>query len=476
MILLFVALVIAILAVLSLGLAGLATLEHKAVITNGHSAQLVQIVQSGIDAAAKAIDDPEHPDLLDNPHRFQSVEVVPAHLMPRDYGAGRFTIFSPRLEQDQVRSVRFGLTRESAKLSLEAILAWEMESAGQGVRALEKLPNITPIVIDSILDWLDADDVARPQGAEVDYYKDQQKTYRPRNAVPITLEELLFIRDVKRTMIYGEDYPLAFGARQSILRRKSTLPDGSIDPFAPLPMEFDHSSLQTASDASSWQFLLTPYSAEKIVAKTKVNEQLVGKVYLNESNLEFLESQLRQHQLDETSIQFVMLWRNTNGNIDDPLDLLDAEITANGGTMPSPFSCGTPAAFERFLRLLDEATTDYAIVIRGRINVNEAPRLVLETVPELTPQMVTRILESRKTDAETQRHAVWLLAEGIVDDATMRILSRRLTTGGDVYRIQVAGFFEGKPMLQRAEAILDATVKPPKVVFYKDLSPLDIPE
>jgi type II secretory pathway component PulK len=121
---------------------------------------------------------------------------------------------------------------------------------------------------------------------------------------------------------------------------------------------------------------------------------------------------------------------------------------------------------------LDEATTDAAIVMRGRINVNEAPRPVLEAVPELTPELVTTILERRESNSANRRHSVWLLAEGIVDKAIMRTLSRRLTTGGDVYRIQVAGFFENKPTFHRAEAVLDATVKPPKTVFYKNLTPL----
>ncbi|MCL2120530.1 MAG: hypothetical protein FWH27_19115 [Planctomycetaceae bacterium] len=192
--------------------------------------------------------------------------------------------------------------------------------------------------------------------------------------------------------------------------------------------------------------------------------------------MEFLESQLRQHQIVEESLQFILTWRRERGNIDDPLDLLDAEITVGAETCASPFSCNEPAKYERFLRLLDEATTDPAIVVRGRINVNEAPRLVLEAVPELTPELVTAILERRESNSEKHRHAVWLLAEQIVDLTTMKTLLRRLTTGGDVYRIQVVGFFEHDPMFYRAEAVLDATVKPPKMIFYKDLTPLGFPE
>jgi len=477
MILLFITIVIASLAALSLGLASLATLEHNAVIRSGHTAQLTQIVQSGIDAAAKAIDDPAHPDLIDNPGRFLSIEVVPASLSPRDFGAGRFTVFSPRLEQDQVQGVRFGLTREAAKLSLEAVLAWEEESPGQGARALEQLPGITPIMVDSILDWLDADDDPRPQGAESAFYQEQRKTYRPRNAVPIALEELLLIRDVQRSLIFGEDHQLIFGARQATLRRNpvsspfDTVPFDMADPFAPLTMHDMGMLGQGLGDASAWQFLLTPYSAEKLV-----NSQNIARLFLNEGNLEFLESQLRLHQLDNQSVQFIMTWRRENGSIGDPLDLLDAEITVGEETIQSPFSHSNPAAYERFLRLLDEATTEPAVVLRGRINVNEAPRPVLLAIPELTPELASTILERRRPGAETQRHTVWLLAEGIVDLEMMRTLSRRLTTGGDVYRFQVAGFFEGKPMFHRAEAVVDATVKPPRVVFYKDLTPLGVPE
>jgi type II secretory pathway component PulK len=468
MLLFFVALFITVLAALSLGLAGLATFEHRTVIQSGHHAQLTQIVQSGIDAAAKAIDDTERPDLVDNPERFCSIEVVPAWMSRSDFGAGRFTVFSPRLEQDQVRGVRFGLTRESPKLSLESILAWEIESPGQGTRALEKLPGMTTEISDSILDWLDADDNPRPQGAEVDYYKQQQKSYRPRNAVPIALEELLFIRGVQRSLVFGEDHQLTFGAKQSTLRNNPALPFMT-DPFAVQPFEpLDSPGL---GDASAWQFLLTPYSAEKLV-----NAQNVVRIFLNESDLEFLESQLRLHQLEEETVQFILTWRRNRGNIADQLDLLDAEIIVAGETITSPFSCSDAVKYEQFLRLLDEAVTQPAIVLRGRINVNEAPRPVLEAIPELTPELVTAILDRRQPGATTQRHAVWLLAEEILDKAMMRTLSRRLTTGGDVYRIQVAGFFENKPMFHRAEAVLDATVKPPRVVFYKPLTPLGFPE
>ncbi|MCL2005552.1 MAG: general secretion pathway protein GspK [Planctomycetaceae bacterium] len=471
MLLLFIVLTIALFALLSLGLLGLSTIEHKTVVQNGQSAQLVQILQSGIDSAAKAIDQADRPNLLDNPERFCSIIVVPAALLPADFGPGRFTVFSPHIEQDQLRGIRFGLTRESAKISLETILEWETESPGQGAQALQQLPGITPTIVDSILDWLDADDVARPLGAESAWYQQRQQTYRARNAVPVALEELLLIRDVERTMLFGDDPYLAFGADLETLQRSSDSPDNFANLFTPLEPSLEPFGQPESVAATAWQFYLTPYSAEKLV-----NANGTVRVFLNEANLAFLESQLRLHLLDEESIQFILAWRNANGTINSPLDLLDAEVTLDSETRTSPFSCVEPVRYERFLRLLDETTTDAAVVLRGRINVNEASRLVLEAVPELTPDLVTAILNQRRLDDPSQRHTVWLLAEGIVDADLMEMLLRRLTTGGDVYRLQAIAFFEGVPMLSRAEAVLDATVKPPRTVFFKDLTPLGLPE
>ena len=465
MLLLFIVLTIALFALLSLGLLGLSTIEHQTVIQNGQTTQLVQILQSGIDSAGKAIGESDQANLFDNPERFRSIEVIPAALLPADFGTGRFTVFSPQIENDQLQGIRFGLTRESTKISLESILAWEMELPGQGLQALQQLPGITPTLVDSILDWLDADDTARPLGAESTWYQQQQKTYRPRNAVPIALEELLLIRGIERTMLFGEDHHQAFDADRETLQQRAASPDDFANSFTALET-FD---VPESVAATAWQHFLTPYSAEKLV-----NANGTVRVFLNEPDLAFLESQLRLHLLDEESIHFILAWRNANGNIDSPLDLLDAELTLESEMLASPFSCLEPARYERFLRLLDETTTDAAIVLRGRINVHEASRPVLEAVPELTPDLVSAILNQRRPDDSTQRHAVWLLAEGIVDADLMETLLRRLTTGGDVYRLQVIAFFEGVPMISRAEAVLDATVKPPRTVFFKDLTPLGL--
>ncbi|MEI6153054.1 MAG: hypothetical protein WCQ90_03100, partial [Deltaproteobacteria bacterium] len=60
-------------------------------------------------------------------------------------------------------------------------------------------------VVDSILDWKDADDLQRPNGAESDYYLSLPDPYRAKNASFDTLEELLLVKGMTPQILFGED-------------------------------------------------------------------------------------------------------------------------------------------------------------------------------------------------------------------------------------------------------------------------------
>ncbi len=61
------------------------------------------------------------------------------------------------------------------------------------------------IIVDSILDWRDADKLHRVNGAEDDYYESLPNPYKARNGRIETVEELLLVRGVTRDYFYG--YP-----------------------------------------------------------------------------------------------------------------------------------------------------------------------------------------------------------------------------------------------------------------------------
>jgi len=66
-------------------------------------------------------------------------------------------------------------------------------------------PETADVIVDSILDWKDPDDLHRLNGTENDYYLSLPKPYKARNASFETLEELIYVRGMTPELLYGED-------------------------------------------------------------------------------------------------------------------------------------------------------------------------------------------------------------------------------------------------------------------------------
>jgi general secretion pathway protein K len=63
------------------------------------------------------------------------------------------------------------------------------------------------IIVDSILDWRDADDFYRIHGAENDYYQSLKEPYRCKNGNFDSIEELLLVRGITPALFYGRKGP-----------------------------------------------------------------------------------------------------------------------------------------------------------------------------------------------------------------------------------------------------------------------------
>jgi general secretion pathway protein K len=60
-------------------------------------------------------------------------------------------------------------------------------------------------IVDSILDWKDADDLTRLHGAESDYYMSLPNPYKAKNANFDNLEELLLVKGMTSEILYGNE-------------------------------------------------------------------------------------------------------------------------------------------------------------------------------------------------------------------------------------------------------------------------------
>src|SRR5262249_29639848 len=85
---------------------------------------------------------------------------------------GRFSVLSPPDPDDQLAgstTFRFGVTDEGGKININALI--KLDPTGKVLNdMLVKLPDMTADVAAAIVDWVDADDQTRENGAESDFY------------------------------------------------------------------------------------------------------------------------------------------------------------------------------------------------------------------------------------------------------------------------------------------------------------------
>jgi DNA uptake protein ComE-like DNA-binding protein len=164
------------------------------------------------------------------------------------------------------------------------------------------------------------------------------------------------------------------------------------------------------------------------------------------------------------------------------LDLIGARVEVPGPdsnsppeVLESPFSSDPSAMGGYLLDLVENTTTDSAATIRGRININQAPREVLLGLPEMTEEIVTQIVTSRVMDTTgdpDRQDATWLLSEGVVTLEQMKSLLPYVNAGGDAFRTQLVGYYDEGGPVARIEVVLDATSSPPQLLLWREMSHL----
>ncbi len=412
---------------------------------------------------------------------------------------GRFSIGTPDFDDQGARKGdRYGLQDESAKINLNAILAADdfQENGGRQllVKALGPL-GMTDSLADRILDFIDPDDEPRELGAEVDFYA--SAGIKPKNGPLESLEELVLVDGVDWRLVFGRD-----------LNR-----NGRVDDIeAGLEGAFYEDLGEQGQ--RGWSGFLTIYSAEK-----NLNPEGEPKIDLNNNELETLYEELtdafgaewatyivayRQNGAATGSVSGMSPQTRTGGldfeqtgraRLTTVLDLVGVNVSSTTFTgeeeavlLKSPFPDPTKdlAGGTALAKLLDYAAVNTAPVIGGRINVNEAPKAVLDALPGISDErrddIVNKILEQRDptmTGSDSPyRHETWLLERGVVTLDEMKLLMPFVCRRGAIYRADVLGFFDADASGQmsgpsvRLEVVIDATKPKPRLLFWRDISHL----
>lgn len=483
MILILVLIVIVLLSLGGYAFTDLMLAHHEATILTGRQVQARALVDSGVEVVRLFLAQPDEQRLeaggiFDNIESFRAITLIQDD-NPNDRGS--FTVMAPMLDSDgNLGGTRYGVEDESTRLNLNTLLNAESLIPGSGRTLLMALPGMTEDVADAILDWIDSDEDPREFGCEIEHYSGLDPSYAPKNGPLATVEELLLVRGVTPELLFGAD-----------TNRNGQL-DSHEDPDSGPANSDDPGAFR------GWSAYLTLHGQE-----WNTNPDGNPRIYLNEPDLNKLKEQL-EAVFPPDWVTFIIAYRQagptTPSNqaeavtgalnmdykpktpIGQVLDLVGAQVRYTfAGDMEStliasPFSDELGAMNVYMPQLMDHVTVNPAGTIPGRININQASRTVLLGIPGMTPEIADQIILRRDvaptSDKPNRRHETWLLQEAVVTLEEMKTMMPFITAGGDVYRCQVVGYFQGGQAASRSEVIFDATYTLPRIVFWRDISHL----
>lgn len=499
--------------------------ELKGTDSYTRSAQARALADSGIDYAAAVLSNPDtftntlNSNPFQNPQVFQGISIREGS---QPHSQGRFSIIAPFGPDDSPsdnQPYRFGVTDECGKINLNAVM--KLDSSGQVLyNMLSQLPNMTDDVANSILDWLDADDQPRNNGAETDYYSSLNPPYRAKNGPLDSLEELLLVKGMTPQLLFGNDrnhngildpgeddgsgvVDLGWSAYLTIYSRELNVdssgnpriyvndqdldtlyqnlntavgPDlanyiiayrlyGPVMPPSTSGSPGGSSSAKATGPSSSPSSSASPSSgAPPASAGTAKAGTSAAPARLSRASL----GNLRQGQPQSISSLYELI----NSQVSIPGSTSQAQPT----NYPSPLS--DPGSLKQLLPLLlDTVTTVKGPELPARVNVNTAPQVVLAALPNLSDSDVQAIVDHRPNPSDTDppdpifMTPAWLITEANFSPQKLQALDRYITARSQVYRVQSLGYIAGGPAA-RIEAVIDTNAGRPRVIYWRDLTEL----
>ncbi len=280
--------------------------------------------------------------------------------------------------------------------------------------SLAKLEDITPEMVASILDWIDADSDVREGGAEAGYYNNALKPYNPRNGPFKTVQELELVYGVTPKLVRGEDWNLNGILDPNEDDGSDTPPDDNADGR----LDAGWSALLTAASREPGPLVEAPGRISLSTSAVSAIAMALG-VDSNQANALFHYSRAEGNTL-EGLITTPLSTITQSGQPAAPGGVGPTGGTgATGGTgrgggagrgQPQPQQPQQQALGARDLtdeqlgKALSQATigTTYASK-PGRLNINTAPVKVLELLPGVDEALADQIdlLRNSRTDGLT---------------------------------------------------------------------------
>lgn len=330
-------------------------------------------------------------------------------------GTGHFWLIRPNWGDPSLP--QFGLVDESSKLNINA----------HDFETLRRLPGMDDTIAGAIIDWRDEDDETSTSGAESDVYLRRDPPYHAKNAPFEFIEELLMVNGMTEELLYGAsdeltDEGVGFGRS---LSGEYYLTQGLADFFT----------------AHGTDARLNPDGEPRLDVNDQENREALRTL---------LSDQLGQARGQEVAGR--LQDRNYQGMFDFAHRL---ELTAQELETIEPYiTFGTNA--------------------NRRINVNTAPRVVLESLEFLDASHVDTLLARRVSAvASNPTSAAWVL--DTLDSTVLEDVGDRFTGRGGVYSTDIVAMSGDGRGVVRVHIIVDATEATPRIVYRRDLTDHGLP-
>ena len=506
-ILLIVFVTVAILALSVLSFSSLMLVEERAAREMTRRVQSKYLVDSGLEYTRLFLARPESEivqsgGLWDNEENFRGVSaVVDINNPERNATIGRFTLVAPNLNDDGIpEGSRYGVVNESSKININVLPYYDYydlladEEATTGRNILMGLPDMTEDIADAILDFIDMDEDRREFGAESGHYGGLSPAYAAKNGPLDSIDELLLVRDVTPELLFGLD-----------TNRNGVLDDDEAT--------LGDVSLTEAESNLGWANYLTLYSKE-----SNLTAEGLQKININADDLDQLYDDL-QSVVNDDWANFILMYRLGTLQEGAPGEDEEAEIV-NAGQVPfevpddaesdnqrkfrtvidfmdvmyvttnddgetiyiqSPLRSSPVGGDPSIIIAMENLTVYEGLSVPGRINIRQAPRAVLAGIPGIgdNEELLQEIIDFREIDLDdpgfldrSRKYETFLLEEGLVDFATMRLLMPYICSGGSVYRAEIVGYFGDGRGTSRSEVVFDTTSPVPQILLWRDKSHL----
>ena len=334
---------------------------------------------------------------------------------------------------------RFGASDEASRLNVQ--------TATEDM--LLKLPGVTLYLAHGLLDFLDRDNIPRPEGAEQEYYDGLARPYRVMNGPLSSTEELLLVRGFTTSLLYGEDVNLN-------CRLDANEDDGE-DRFP-------------ADDKDG---KLNPGLREYVTVHSyDLNESNDGmpRMDINNPNENFL-----MKELPPKVAAYIAGLRKSGVKLAHSAELFEAgrKLQDEKG---KEVDMQSGVGIAELPLVLDQLTSVQDYILPGLVNLNTASTIVLQTLPDVDESMAEAIVAARQSLRPEQRRSIaWLLEEEVVTAAHFKQIAPRLTTRSYQYHFQVVGYSLPSGRYRVLEAVVDFGRAKPMITYLRDITRFGMP-